>query len=524
MKQKIVILQTSDVHGNILPINYASNEVANRGLAKLSEIIKEERENNENILLIDTGDILQGTPLAYYNARIGKASSNGIISVMNYLKYDAAVIGNHEFNYGQDYLRTAISEATFPWISNNILIKETGKPLSGTGYIIKKFENGIKLAVVGVTTKYIPHFEKPEEISNLNFEDAVISIKAALKEIEEETPDVVIVAYHGGFERDINTGEAVENITGENQGYELATNINGIDVLLTGHQHRKIANASIKDVHIVQPGAYGESLAKITLELEKRDNRWIICDKKSEIIIPKNKVDNNIINLINNLEVKTQKWLDTPIGESNRDILIGDPFKARLRDNEFIEFINKIQMEASETDISCSAIFDNNCIGFKAKITMRDIVSNYPYANTLKVLRIKGEDIKAALEKSAQYFCLKNNKIEINPKFLEPKIQHYNYDMWEGIEYIIDVSKKEGNRVSKLLYKSKMLKMEEYYNVVMNSYRAGGGGDYFMFDISKVVKDIPIDMTEIIANYIMKHKFIEVKVNNNWKVIQNSVS
>ncbi len=125
---KIVILETSDVHGNILPINYANNESAECGISKLATIIKRERENNKNVVLIDNGDMIQGTPLTYYYAKIDNKKSNPIIDTLNYLKYDVGVIGNHEFNYGREILNDVIKQSDFPWLSANILDKITNEP------------------------------------------------------------------------------------------------------------------------------------------------------------------------------------------------------------------------------------------------------------------------------------------------------------------------------------------------------------------------------------------------------------
>ncbi|MDT8717197.1 bifunctional metallophosphatase/5'-nucleotidase [Clostridium sp. 19966] len=515
------IYHTSDVHGSVLPIAYADNSKNQKGLAKISSIINSERENNPYTLLIDNGDILQGTPLTYFHAKIDKASKNPVIDVMNYMKYDAAIIGNHEFNYGQKYLLQAFAQSEFPWISANIVFKNDSSPLSGNSYIIKEFDNGLKIGIIGVTTKYIPNWENPNEISNLNFEDPVDKSIIIAKYLKEDLGvDIVIISYHGGFERDLVTGEPTENLTGENQGYEILSKVKHADVLLTGHQHRKIDNALVNGIITCQPSCNGEYLSKITLTLEKKDNKWQIISKVAKLIdSSKYEVDEQVIDLVKDIENRTQNWLDKPMGRINGNMVIDNHFKLRLKDNALIEFINKVQMSSSGASISNTALFDNKCVGFRENVTMRDIVSNYIYPNTLKVLKLKGKDIKAALEKSASYFCIKDGEIGVNPEFMSPKIQHYNYDMWEGIEYIIDASKPKGEKITKLTKNGKPIGTEEEFDVVMNNYRAGGGGDYYMYKDKPVVADIPLDMSELIANYILERKVIEATVNNNWKVI-----
>jgi 2',3'-cyclic-nucleotide 2'-phosphodiesterase/3'-nucleotidase len=201
---------------------------------------------------------------------------------------------------------------------------------------------------------------------------------------------------------------------------------------------------------------------------------------------------------------------------------VDNAFDVRTRDNAVIEFINKVQMNVSNTTISNTALFHNDSPGFPTQVTMRDIVSNYIYPNTLKVIRISGKDIKDALERSAAYFMLgEDGTIKVNPSFTTPKPQHYNYDMWEGVEYILDIRKPIGQRVVKLYRIGEKVKLEEEFDVVMNNYRAGGGGDYTMYKNKPVIKDIPLDMSELIANYIMDRGTIEATVNHNWKVVWN---
>ena len=518
---KLTILETSDVHGTVLPENYSDNSYVNCGLAVLSTIIASERKTNQSTLLIDNGDMLQGTALTYFHAKINNNMPNPMIEVMNLIEFDAAVVGNHEFNYGRDYLENAIKASNFPWLCANITKKATGESFTNKPYIIKTLDNGLKVGILGLTTKYIPNWENPETIRDLDFNDVVESANKWLDIMrKQEVTDINIVAYHGGFERDLETGKPSEKLTGENQGYELCTKVSNMDVLLTGHQHRVIENLYINGVLVVQPGYNGNCIGKISIDFVKSSGKWSIHKKMSSIIDANGRdVDKRILNSIRTIEAETQAWLDIPMGQIEGDMLIKDPMKARLKDNAFTEFINNIQMEAAKVDISNIAIFDNQCKGFNCNVTMRDIISNYKYPNTLKVIRLKGYDIKEALEKTAEYFSIVNGEIEVSKAGGRLKLQHYNYDMWEGIDYIIDVSRPIKSRVTKINYKNYPLDMDGDYDVVMNNYRAGGGGNYLMFKGKTVIKDIPIDVAELIANYIFERKTIKATVNNNWKVI-----
>ncbi|TKI87842.1 bifunctional metallophosphatase/5'-nucleotidase [Bacillus mycoides] len=517
------ILLTSDVHGTVYPIHYQDNSKAEIGLAKISTLIKKERSQNANVLLIDNGDFIQGTPFTYHYATYEKDMENPMSLLANYLEYDIAIIGNHEFNYGMDILNNAVATANSPYLSANILDKNRKEPYFGKPYIIKHIESHIKIAILGVTTHYIPHWEQAHHIKDLQFEDAFETTKKWVSYIRKhEKPDLLVVAYHGGFERDLQTGVPTEVLTGENQGYAMCHEIEGIDILLTGHQHREIAHTVINGVTILQTGCNGHSVGKVTVPFEKAEQKWVKKESYSELLpVQGIAADQDVLSLVANYEEKTQNWLDKPIGIIYGDMQISDAMQTRLQDHPFIEFINKIQMDIANVSISCTSLFHNTSPGFPKHVTMRDIVSNYIYPNTLKVIRITGADIKDALELSASYFTLKaDGTIIVNPTYIEPKPQHYNYDMWEGISYVLNISKPIGERVESLQYKGAPLNMNEEYDVVMNNYRASGGGNFFMFQNKPVVKDIPTDMSELIANYILKHKRIEAKKNENWKVIK----
>lgn len=521
-KCKLAILETSDLHGHIFPINYGNHKKTNAGLAKIAALITQIKQKYDSTLLIDNGDLIQGTPLTYHYAKFLQDRKNPMISILNHLEYDAAIIGNHEFNYGMSLLRKSVVESNFPWLSANIVDGDSGMPFFGKPYRVKEYPNGLRIAILGITTHYIPNWENPNHINGLNFEDAFQATKKWVKYIKKnEKHDLLVVAYHGGFERELTTGEPTETLTGENQGWQMCNDIEGIDVLLTGHQHRRIAG-KVNEVTVIQPGFHGQTLGVVEIEFHWKDTSWVVERKKAELeaVEDDTPVEKNIVEIAQEYERQTQAWLDRPIGEIIGDMAIDNVFKVRLKDHPLIEFINKVQMETAGVDISATALFHDESPGFRNHVTMRDIVSNYIYPNTLKVIRISGSDMKQALEKSAAYFILDENKqIKVNPAFIKPKPQHYHYDMWEGIEYELDISKPFGSRVVKLNYKGRKVSRFEQYDVVMNNYRAGGGGDYEMFKNKPVIKEILTDMTELLADYFLQRKIVYASCNDNWRVV-----
>ncbi len=503
-----------------MPILYGTNESADLGLAKYATIVKQIQNENENVLVLDNGDLIQGTPLMTHYVKEHADEENPMVGILNRIGVEAGVIGNHEFNFGKEILLDAINNSSFPWLSAN-LVNDKGDPYFGKPYITKSFSNNLKVAVVGVTTHYIPNWESPGHITGIEFKDALATLKTWVEYIhKEEKPDILIASYHGGFERDLETGEPTESLTGENQGYAMCQEIEGIDILLTGHQHR-ILTREINGVLVAQPGNNGKMYGSIDIGLDKSKNdKWQVTSKKAEIIsIGEVDADEDILHYMKEIETSTQNWLDQPIGFIDGNMTIEDPFKTRIQKHPFIQFIQDVQIEESGVDISVTALLTNDSKGFNPTVTMRDIVSNYMFPNTLVVLELTGSEIKEALERTAQYFVLNDaGEIIVNPTYVTPKPQHYNYDMWEGINYIINVSQPVGARIENVTYHGQPLKDNENYHVVMNNYRATGGGNYDMFKNKPVIKEIQKDMVELIHAYFDKHKTVKINTKSNFEV------
>ncbi|SFD82719.1 2',3'-cyclic-nucleotide 2'-phosphodiesterase / 3'-nucleotidase [Paenibacillus catalpae] len=514
-----VILVTSDIHGYIHPLDYRTGEETSSGLAKLAALIKEERKKSPELLLIDNGDMLQGSPFAAYAAAYG-AKVHPCIEVMNGLSYDAAVPGNHEFNFGLAKLRSAVSGSEFPWLAANIVSER--EPAFGKPYLVKSIGGKLKVAILGVTTHYIPYWENPSHIAGLAFLDALESVKEWAAYIRKhEQPDLLIVSYHGGFERHLDTGQATERLTGENQAYAICMEVPGIDVLITGHQHRCLAG-EWNGVAIVQTGCNGQALGQITVDAQRQEGRWEVSGKTVRLLEPGLHIaaDEQVMALTEEVERRTQEWLDQPIGRTEGKLLIEDPFECRKAPHPFVQFIHQVQIEATGAELSVAALLSEESRGFEAIITMRDVLSAFVYPNTLRVLRLTGEDIRLALEQSAAYFDLgQDGRLKVSEDYLTPKAQHYNYDMWSGIEYDIDLSFPVGERITRLTRNGEELYRDAEYTVVMNSYRAGGGGNYDMFRGKPILYEGAADMAELAAEYIRSRGIIKAMDTDSWQII-----
>ncbi|USS86095.1 bifunctional metallophosphatase/5'-nucleotidase [Fructilactobacillus cliffordii] len=516
---KLTILTTSDTHGFLAPTNYVKPH-ANQpfGLEKAATILKREQEKSEYHLTLDDGDFLEGSPLAYYQAEVEKAvAPTAINAAFNSIEYDFGTVGNHEFNYGQEYLKNAIAGSQRQFVSANILNAD-GTPAFGDPYAIKTFGD-LKVAVLGLTTQSVDAWENQASIHNLKF---ISALEAAQKYVPEmrEKADVVVVLYHGGFERDLSDGKPNDKIDGENEAYAIMQQVPGIDVMATGHQHRALAG-KLFGIPYVQPGHRGSYVGRIQLDLERVNGRYQVQKSHQKLIKTGDaKPDATTADSFTATEANVEKWLALPLAHIDGSMTYDDPFQVRLHGSAFVNFIQKVQMETMGCDVSATALFSNEARGFENPITMRNIITNYVYPNTLSLLEITGADLKAALEKTAEYFTIKNDQIIVDPKYHHPKIRDYNYDMYAGIDYTIKVSNPIGKRVINPTYHGKPVTNKMKLKIVLNTYRAVGGGHYPMYSEDKVIRYDTITMSNLIAKYLQKHPEVKADHTRNFKVIK----
>ncbi|GEO68080.1 bifunctional metallophosphatase/5'-nucleotidase [Levilactobacillus spicheri] len=517
---KLTILSTSDTHGYVFPTNYVKKgSHQGFGLARAATVLAREQAAAEGpVVTIENGDFLEGSPLAYYVARVQAARDpEPLMNIYNQIDYDCGILGNHEFNYGQAYLQAAIHDARRQILCANIL-DHNGDPEYGRPYTILE-KDGLKIGVLGLTTQAVYKWEKATNIDGLQFESAYIAAKKYVP-ILRKLADVVVVCYHGGFERDLATGEPNDIHVGENEAYHMLQDIPGIDALVTGHQHRQIAT-SVFDTPITQPGFRGQAIGKITLDLHRdADGQVTVTNYDTALVSAADApLDEKVIDAATGLNNQVAHWLDQPLGHINGDMTFTDPEDARRHETPYIEFIQRVQMATMGADISATALFSNEARGFENPITMRNIMTNYVYPNGLSLLNITGADLRAALEVSARYFSIIDGKIGVNPAFIHPKHRQYNYDMYEGIDYRLNIAQPMGHRVENLTYHGQPVRDDQPLRIVLNQYRAVGGGHYGMFGANKIIAESQSAMSELIADYLQAHPVVDATTNQNFSVV-----
>jgi len=513
---QIVILGTTDLHGNLYPTDYYTNKPDNRGLAKIATMIRQIRKDNENVMLIDSGDTIQGTPLEYYHNKKNNTPPDPMMLAMNALAYDAMTVGNHEYNFGLQVLEKARSEAKFPWLSANTYDKGTTRT-HYQPYIVKEV-GGVRIAVLGLTTPGIPNWENAPNYAGLEFKDPLLEAKKWVPVLRgKESADVVVIAMHMGLEEDLRTGELNPGqVPNENEAIAIARQVPGVDLIFMGHTHRDVPSVVVNGVQLLQADYWGKHLARIDLYLENDGSRWRVYAQSARTIPVDDKVapDAELLRIGEPYDRETQAWLSRPIGESAAELTAAE---ATFGDTAILDLIQRVQMEAGNADVSMVASFNEKARIAKGPVAVRDIAGLYVYENTLVVLEVTGQQLKDALEHSAKYFR-PYEPGKLARDLVDEKIPSYNFDIAEGVSYDLNIAKPFGQRIENLQFHSKPLLPDQKLRLATNNYRVNGGGGYTMYKGAPVVYRSNVEIRELIIDWMERHKTIPTEPDNNWKI------
>ena len=514
---QITILGTTDLHGNINPIDYYTNKPDNRGLAKVATLIKRLRKEQPNVVLIDSGDTIQGSPLESYHGRKNNQPPDPMMLAMNALQFDAMAVGNHEYNFGLKVLEKARSEAKFPWLSGNTYETATGKT-HYQPYFVKQLA-GVRVGILGLTTPGIPNWDNPPNYAGLSFHDPVIEARKWVSIMRaRERVDIVIVAMHMGLGEDLRTGEKNPGqVPHENEAVMIAKTVPGIDVIFMGHTHREVPSLFINGVLLTQANYWGRHLARADVYLEKTPAGWHVYAKSSRTIPTDDRVepDAEITKLAEPYDRETQAWLNRVIGESKEEL---NARQARFRDTAILDLIQKVQLAAGSADVSMVASFNADARIAKGPVTVRDIAGLYVYENTLAVLEVTGQQLKDALEHSAKYFRDYEPGKTV-PELINEKIPAYNFDIAEGVTYELNISKPVGQRIQNLQFRGQAVRPDQKFRLATNNYRVNGGGGYLMYKGAPVVYRSSEEIRELIIDWVERNKHIPTEPTNNWRIV-----
>ena len=562
---KLTIMGTTDLHGSLFNWDYfknleytdsASNDIGLAKVATLVEAVRVQR-GRENTLMIDAGDTIQGTPLAYYFARIAPITDGNMhpmAAAMNHIGYDAAALGNHEFNYGISLLRTFADQLDFPLLGANAIDVATGLPAFAP-YVIRtmkvKGEQPIRVGILGLTNPGIAIWDKANVEGRMTFPGLVEQAKIWVPRMRAAGVDVVVVAAHSGATTSSSYGDALPYP--ENASTLVAQQVPGIDAILVGHAHleiteRRVVNdATGREVVLTEPLRWGMRLSLIDLTLVKAAGRWVVQSVGSSVLNSNTVAeDPHVVNLLTADHDKVVTYVNTVIGTCAAAMSCAT---ARYEDTAALDFINLVQSQAVRAALagtpeallpmlSIAAPFYRAAAIPAGQVSVRDVAGLYIYDNTLLGIELTGAQVKAYLEKSAEYFKQVTGPGPFTPDQLTNAITvvaptgtpDYNYDVMGGLDapltYDIDVAQVPGSRIVDLAYDGAPIDPAAHFVVAINNYRQSGGGGFPGVTTAPVVYNAQQEVRQLIIDWVTSHKTIDPSAfaSIDWKLVSNGAA
>ena len=538
------IIHTTDIHGHFFPYDYINRKPLSGSVARIASYVDSLRHIYGNkLLLLDSGDILQGQPTSYFYNFLNTKSPNIAASVINYMKYDAQTIGNHDIEPGHRVYDKWISEVQCPVLGANVLNSE--KKCYLTPYTIIQRDN-IKIAVLGMLTPAIPFWLNEKTWSGLSFEDIVKTTQQWVDIIQEkEHPDIIIGLFHSGRNGGITTNRIKEDAS-----FDVAKKVKGIDLILYGHDHtrfiKKIISNNNDTILCINPSCYAKAVGDVQIRIEI-DSTFNKNTKRAERTIKKN-IEGKIVNIENqpindqfmtHFQPEIQKidsFINIKVGTLTRPIYNKDSFFGSA---PFTDLIHNLQLEITKADLSFTAP-----LGFDTKldvgdIRISDLFNLYKYENKIYILNMTGEEIRKHLELSYDLWTNTMSSSSDHIMQLETNNQQdmqrygfknltFNFDSAAGIDYIVDVTQPNGKKVKILKFSNgRPFDEKKWYKVAMNSYRGNGGGELLTkgagIERKKIKERIEFESDNDIRYYLLKkiekEKVIKPKPNNNWRFV-----
>jgi 2',3'-cyclic-nucleotide 2'-phosphodiesterase (5'-nucleotidase family) len=509
----IVIVATTDIHGRVLGWDYVKDAAAPGGLSRVATALETLRARYpNNLVLVDAGDLLQGNPFAAYFGRYDKRQPQPIVDALNALQYDVVTPGNHDFDFGVDFLRSAAKQATYRYVSANIE-DSTGAPFFPQTVVLTR--GPVKIGITGFTTPGVMLWDRAQLAGRARVRRIAGAAPMALSRVDGEGADLKVVLIHSGF------GESTYDTTGvgpENDAAALASMSVKPDLVIVGHTHAEIRDTVINGVHFVQPKNWAQSLSVVHVSLRKEPGaggRWQVTGVRAELIpLATTPELTRFTRRVDAAHQAARLWAGTPVGTAGPGF---DGRFARVQDTPLLDFINEVQRRKAGTQLSAAAVFDPQAGLPEGELHQRDLSGIYPYENTLRAVKISGQQLRDYLEHSARYF----NTYESNRPVINDSVGGYNYDVVSGVVYNIDLARPAGQRIRGLAYEGKIVQPTDSFTMALNSYRQSGGGGYTMLVGAPVVYDHGEDIRELLVDEVRRARTLQAAsyLHPSWAII-----
>ena len=526
---RLHIVYYTDLHGRIISEqNEGKSPIC--GIDRLKGYLDRLKRNNERVLLIDNGDSIQGSHLVdCFDCQIPELETlqHPITIAHRELGVDCFVVGNHEFTHGKQRLDQLYRESNLPWLAANIVKAKDRKPYFRS-YRLFAFGEYV-VGVLGLTTERIPFWQEGTPLDGITFLDAFESARTLLPEIKRQC-DFLVLAYHGGIERDPQTKEPIRGTNPtENQGVKLWDNLPEIDLLLLGHQHKSMLVDSPKreKAPLLMAGAKGRLWGHIILtDATKGDEvgSKLRIDRCMLVDGSKERPDRAFADFFAEHCRIVERYLEEFVGTAGEEFAIHDPMReVWLKRHPFIQWIQEVICRHANVDISATSLPEAEMSGLPRNVRRKDILENFRYANTVCVLGITGKILRQALERAASFFVLETaengeKRPGIHPDWSRFKIRCNDYDMWHGIEYEFDLRRQIGNRLSRLQYRGREISDGKRLRIAVTTYRAEGTF-YDMFSQKQIEIEFSTKITDLLIADLQKKRHLAVKRKQNFKIL-----
>jgi 2',3'-cyclic-nucleotide 2'-phosphodiesterase/3'-nucleotidase len=542
----IRVIHTSDVHGALFPFDYINNKAVDFGQAQVHSYVEQVRNTSGNeVILLDNGDFLQGQPTVYYSNYIDTTSQHIVSKVMNFMRYDAASVGNHDIEAGPRVYNELTEDFTFPWLSANIIDTRTQQPFFQPYTVVTK--NNVRVAVLGLTTPGIPKWLSPSLWPNMRFDDMVETAKLWIDSIRiYEDPHVIIGLFHAGHDATYEGANPTLPLN-DNASVLVAEKVPGFDLILIGHDHdrtiKKVTNINGNTVTIVDPGSRAHLVSDATISLSFDSENNLQNKSISAKLVAMNEMipDPNYVSIFSDFTSEVERFVDRKIGSFTHSISTRDAY---FGPSAFVNLIHEVQLGISKCDVSFAAPLFFDAEINQGDVYVRDMFKLYGYENLLYIMELSGQEIKNYLEYSYGLWMKTMESANDNMILFRTdengipilhnkgrgllKSSFYNFDSAAGISYEVDLTKPAGDRISiKSMENGEPFKNDKMYRVAINSYRGNGGGGHLTEGAGlssaelqkRIISVSSKDMRFYLMNWIENSGKISPVKPCNWRVI-----
>ena len=520
---QIKIVCTSDVHGQLFPYDFLTGDSVKGSLARVSSYLKELRQQGDNVIYFDNGDMLQGTPATYCYNTYAVGKTHIAAEVLNYLQCEAVVLGNNDIEPGGSTYQRYADDLDCPVVGGNILFSGSNTPFVPPFTIVER--EGVRIALIGLTTPAIPHWIPKCQWPELEFDDMERAARRWMDYLDKhEQPDLVFGLFHSGYEEGIVTDSYAENAT-----RAVAERVAGFDAIFYGHDHKeqivKVVNVVGDTVLLLNPGRGAQRVAVVDIELDKEGKATLSA---SLVNMDNRTPDKEYMNVFAPHIERISKYVNRGIGELE---VSADMCDALFGSSAWVDLVHQMQLNVSGAKISFAAPLVCDGALPNGEVTVRDIYRLYPYENNLYVLRLTGREIKDYLEMSYARWVNQMTSFDDHLLLLdrgELKHPYYHFDSAAGIVYEVDVTRPVGKRVNiKCMADGAPFCLDASYTVAMNSYRAHGGGGLITAGVGitheqlqeRIEYSTTADLRFYMINYIEMRKTISPEPLGQWQFV-----